>query len=105
MGRKKEFKVSKSFTITVKNVAWLEEECHKTDEKASVIMERLINEERRRNEAKKRQNTFYCPRCDDDKQIAIRGFANPIFNCTACGLDLTEDINKARVEQYEERYK
>ena len=46
MGRKKEFKVAKSFTITVKNVAWLEEQCYETGEKASVILERLISKER-----------------------------------------------------------
>ena len=36
MGRRKEFKVAKSFTITVKNIAWLEEQCYETGEKASV---------------------------------------------------------------------
>ena len=57
MGRKKEFKVAKSFTITVKNIAWLEEQCHETGDKASVIIERLINKERHRarDEKSKRQ--------------------------------------------------
>ena len=40
MGRRKEFKVAKSFTITVKNIAWLEEQCYETGDKASVIIER-----------------------------------------------------------------
>ena len=46
MGRRKEFKVAKSFTITVKNIAWLEEQCYETGEKASVIIEKLISRER-----------------------------------------------------------
>ena len=43
MGRRKEFKVAKSFTITVKNIAWLEEQVYETGDKASVIIERFSN--------------------------------------------------------------
>lgn len=97
MGRKKEFKVAKSFTITVKNIAWLEEECYKTGDKASVIIERLINKERQRVRARKQfDNTFYCPECDDHKVILVRGFAEPQYYCSVCGEDLTQDINKVR---------
>ena len=97
MGRKKEFKVAKSFTITVKNIAWLEEQCHETGDKASVIIERLINKERHRARAKKaKDNKFYCDVCDDKQQIIVRGFASPKFYCSVCGEDLTQDINKVR---------
>ena len=97
MGRKKEFKVAKSFTITVKNIAWLEEQCHETGDKASVIIERLINKERHRVRTRKQKdNTFYCPECEWNQPILVRGFADPQFSCSVCGKNLTEDINKVR---------
>tara|TARA_Y100000114_G_C11678696_1_gene287516 strand:+ start:460 stop:762 length:303 start_codon:yes stop_codon:yes gene_type:complete len=97
MGRKKEFKVAKSFTITVKNIAWLEERCHETGDKASVIIERLINKERHRARAQKQKDTtFYCLGCERKQQIIVRGFASPKFICSKCGWDLTKDINKYR---------
>jgi len=97
MGRKKEFKVAKSFTITVKNIAWLEEQCHETGDKASVIIERLINKERQRVRARKQSdNTFYCPECKWNQVIVVRGFAEPQYYCSVCGEDLTKDINKVR---------
>ena len=96
MGRKKEFKVAKSFTITVKNIAWLEEQCQETGDKASVIIERLINKERHRARARKQKDTtFFCPICECKQQIIVRGFASPKFICSKYAYDLTEDINKA----------
>tara|TARA_Y100000004_G_scaffold113689_1_gene127671 strand:- start:199 stop:495 length:297 start_codon:yes stop_codon:yes gene_type:complete len=97
MGRRKEFKVAKSFTITVKNIAWLEEQVYETGDKASVIIERLITKERHRDRAKKEQdNKFYCKSCADNQVILVRGFAKPKFFCSVCGDDLTQDINKVR---------
>ena len=94
MGRKKEFKVAKSFTITVKNIAWLEEECYETGEKASVILERLISKERIRAREKSDKNKFYCPKCEDKQKVIVHGFANQKYNCSVCGWDLTKYINK-----------
>jgi ribosomal protein S27E len=94
MGRKKEFKVAKSFTITVKNVAWLEEQCYETGEKASVILERLISKERIKEREKSDKNKFYCDACDDKQKIIVHGLTNPKFNCSVCGKDLTKPINK-----------
>ena len=95
MGRKKEFKVAKSFTITVKNVAWLEEQCYETGEKASVILERLISKERQRVREKHDYNKFYCPKCMCKQTVLVQGFGNPKYHCSVCSWNLTQDINKA----------
>ena len=62
MGRRKEFKVAKSFTITVKNIAWLEEQCYETGEKASVIIEKLISRERHKVREKHDKNKMVLQR-------------------------------------------
>tara|TARA_Y100001938_G_scaffold92565_1_gene126880 strand:+ start:403 stop:699 length:297 start_codon:yes stop_codon:yes gene_type:complete len=94
MGRKKEFKVAKSFTITVKNVAWLEEQCYETGEKASVILERLISKERQKIREKHDNNKFLCPKCMCKQTVLVQGFGNPKYHCSVCSWDLTKDINK-----------
>jgi peptide subunit release factor 1 (eRF1) len=94
MGRRKEFKVAKSFTITVKNIAWLEEQCHETGEKASVIIEKLITAERYKVRENDDRNKFYCPKCDCKQKITTKGFVKPKFYCSVCSLDLTVKINK-----------
>lgn len=96
MGRRKEFKVAKSFTITVKNIAWLEEQCYETGEKASVIIEKLISKERATARAKEDKNKWYCPTCEKNQTILVRGFTDPKFYCSVCALNLTKDINKYR---------
>ena len=94
MGRKKEFKVAKSFTITVKNVAWLEEQCYETGDKASVILERRISKERIKEREKSDKNKFYCDACEDKQKRIVHGLTNPKFNYRVCGTDLTKTINK-----------
>ena len=94
MGRRKEFKVAKSFTITVKNIAWLEEQCYETGEKASVIIEKLISRERQKVREKHDKNKWHCPKCDCKQTILARGLTDPIFNCSVCGLYLTKTISK-----------
>jgi hypothetical protein len=96
MGRRKEFKVAKSFTITVKNIAWLEEQCYETGEKASVIIEKLISKERQRVREKNDDNKWHCTKCKKNQKVLVTGFIDPKFNCSSCGLDLTKDINKYR---------
>ena len=96
MGRRKEFKVAKSFTITVKNIAWLEEQCYETGEKASVIIEKLITKERLKEREKSDKNKWYCTECKDDQTIIVKGFTNPKFFCSVCVTDLTKEINKYR---------
>ena len=96
MGRRKEFKVAKSFTITVKNIAWLEEQCYETGDKASVIIERLKSKERATVREKHDNNKWYCPKCEKNQKILVTGFTDPKFSCSVCALDLTKDINKYR---------
>ena len=96
MGRRKEFKVAKSFTITVKNIAWLEEQCYETGDKASVIIERLISKERAKVREKHDKNKWYCSDCQCKQKILVKGFTDPKFSCSVCALDLTKDINKYR---------
>tara|TARA_Y100000310_G_scaffold129862_1_gene129037 strand:+ start:147 stop:470 length:324 start_codon:yes stop_codon:yes gene_type:complete len=93
MGRRKEFKVAKSFTITVKNIAWLEEQCYETGEKASVIIEKLISRERHKVRESSDKNKFHCPKCDCKQKILVRGLTDPIFTCSVCGIDLTKTIS------------
>jgi len=94
MGRRKEFKVAKSFTITVKNIAWLEEQCYETGDKASVIIEKLITKERLKERENNEKNTWPCPKCKCNQKVLVQGLTKPKFNCSVCGLDLTEIINK-----------
>ena len=96
MGRRKEFKVAKSFTITVKNIAWLEEQCYETGDKASVIIERLISTERQKAREKHDDNKWHWPKCNCRQTIIVSGFGNPKYSCSVCLLDLTKDINKYR---------
>ena len=93
MGRRKEFKVAKSFTITVKNIAWLEEQCYETGEKASVIIERLISKERAKVRDKHDKNKWYCRECQCKQKILVKGFTDPKFSCSVCGVDLTKEIS------------
>ena len=95
MGRRKEFKVAKSFTITVKNIAWLEEQCYETGEKASVIIEKLISKERAKVRNKHDKNKWFCPTCEEKQTILARGLTDPRFNCSVCQLDLTTEISIA----------
>ena len=95
MGRRKEFKVAKSFTITVKNIAWLEEQCYETGEKASVIIEKLISRERHKVREKHDKNKWFCPTCETNQTILARGLTDPKFNCSVCRLDLTKEISIA----------
>jgi hypothetical protein len=95
MGRRKEFKVAKSFTITVKNIAWLEEQCYETGEKASVIIEKLISRERHKVREKHDKNKWHCSTCDKKQTILARGLTDPRFNCSVCQLDLTTEISIA----------
>ena len=44
MGRKNEFKATKSFTITMSELSWLAEYSERTNQKASVVVNKLIRE-------------------------------------------------------------
>ena len=63
-------KATKSFTITMSHLAWLDEYCIKTGKKMSAVIDELINEKRRHLEAK----------------------ANTQFWCTSCGTETDREL-------------
>ena len=63
-------KATKSFTITMSHLAWLDEYCIKTGKKMSAVIDELINEKRRHLEAKA-NTTFWCTSCgtETDREL------------------------------------
>ena len=93
MGRRKEFKVGKSFTLTIKTLGWMAEQCAEREMKASEWLERLICKERERlNEQKRRNNKYHCVGCNKDVILKVEGFVNQKFYCSECGKDHTEGV-------------
>jgi transposase-like protein len=93
MGRKQEFKVGKSFTLTIKTIGWLAEQCAEQDMKASEWLERLICKERERlYEKKKQDNKFHCVYCDKKVVLQVEGLVNQKYLCSECGKDHTAKV-------------
>ncbi len=90
MGRRKEFKVGKSFTLTIKTVGWIAEQCQERNMKASEWLERLICKERDRLKAKKQQKAkFYCVQCDKNVEL---NFTKDAYLCSECNEDHTLEV-------------
>jgi uncharacterized paraquat-inducible protein A len=66
MGRRNEFKVAKSFTICMAEIAWLAEYCERTKQKASVVVNKLLREAMVKDKTDPNRQTSgaSCDKCD-----------------------------------------
>ena len=66
MGRKNEFKATKSFTITMSELSWLAEYSDRTNQKASAVVNRLIREAMLKDKTDPNRDTTpaSCDTCD-----------------------------------------
>ena len=69
MGRDKEFKVGKSFTLGVSEIAWLAKYCHREKIKASEFMNKLLRSEMLKDKVAETKQAetheAYCKNCND----------------------------------------
>jgi len=98
MGRIKEFKVSRAFTIGIDQAKFLQVECERTGTKASTLINKWINEkmEGRVEEIRKVKGPeSYCTECSAYKEYITKSHAtrNPTWHCETCGTDKTQMIN------------
>jgi len=97
MGRIKEFKVGKAFTLGLDEITFLKVECERTGKKASYLINKWIREKMsiQVEEIRKvRGPEAYCTKC-----AAYREYIHPDillditqWVCETCGTDQTEKI-------------
>lgn len=94
MGRKAEFKATKSFTMGLQELGWLKEYSERKNEKASAIVNKLIrkamladNTEEKKKIA--RGPTVFCTGCMERKEFEQ---VENNWLCFDCGEDKTEVI-------------
>ena len=98
MGRKKEHVASKSFTIGLKELAFLSEEADRLDVKQSKLLTkyiRLVMLDHIEKEKVKHGPITWCTKCGDHREFGL--LAPPAKNkwvCTTCGDDKTELIRE-----------
>jgi len=92
MGRIKEFKVSKAFTIGIDEAQFLNVECSRQGMKASTLINKWIREKMEGRVEEVRQvkgPEAYCSPCSGYKEFFKDG---PHWVCDGCGIDKTELI-------------
>jgi len=95
MGRIKEFKVGKAFTLGLDEITFLKVECERTGSKASYLINKWIREKMRgeiEEIRKVRGPTSYCTICAGHKEY-IKHPDSITWHCEKCGEDKTELIN------------
>ena len=98
MGRIKEFKVSKAFTIGIDEAKFLQVECERTGSKASALINKYIREQMSMQveEIRKvRGPESYCTKCAAYKEyVKVQdGSQYPVeWHCVTCDDDKTELI-------------
>ena len=78
-------KTTKSFTITVSNLAWLDEYCTRGNKKMSAVIDGLINDLRKQLENRK-SIQYWCTSCGTDTDRI------PIDDKPACAVCKTVDV-------------
>ena len=95
MGRPKEFKVAKSFTLGIAECAWLAKHCHKEKIKASEFMNSLLRSKMLKDkEAEVKQSEThpaYCKHCNDWEPHSIDMICTP---CNKLNQELKDRIDK-----------
>ena len=77
-------KATKSFTLTMSTLAWLDEYCIKTGKKMSAVIDQLINDKRKQLESKA-TNKFWCTSCSKETEREI--IDNKQYCVDYCALD------------------
>ena len=94
MGRKPEFKATKSFTMGLRELAWLKEYSERRNEKASAIVNKLIRtamleDDHEEKERKLRGPIAYCTGCSKQREFEQ---VKDRWLCFECGEDKTEVV-------------
>jgi len=110
MGRKPEFKATKSFTMGLRELAWLKEYSERRNEKASAIVNKLIREAmledvHTETERKLRGPIAYCTGCSKQREFEqVQHDDQVSWLCFECGEDKTEVV-EYYIKQNERRRK
>jgi len=97
MGRKKEFVASKSFTLGLQELLYMEKKCNEQKIKASKFINRLLRRAMLADQKKEEQRhgpITYCTTCVQYKEFEYTE-DNDGYNwsCTVCGDDKTKVID------------
>ena len=93
MGRKNEFKVSKAFTLSIEEVAYLKMESERRDMNASQFVNRLIRKamlKARGEEQRERKPAGQCHKCGERRGYDL---VNNEWLCEVCQTEKTEFIS------------
>jgi len=104
MGRRKEWKASKSFTLGIQEIAFMEEHCYELNIKGSEYVNKLIRKEMLQAQDKERQEhgpINWCTACGDNREYEAK---KNKWLCKECGDDKTEVI-KYLIEQQSAKLK
>ena len=96
MGRIKEFKVGKAFTLGLDEITFLKVECERTGSKASYLINKWIREKMRgqiEEIRKVKGPESYCNNCQAYKEYIRDGQLNLSWLCETCGDNKTDLIN------------
>ncbi len=94
MGRKKEFVATKSFTIGLQELVYLEKICNEKDMKASKFINRLLRKAMLVDMEKEKQKhgpITYCTGCNEYKEFEYME-DEKAWTCIVCGDDKTQVI-------------
>ena len=94
MGRKPEFKATKSFTLGLRELSWLNEYCQRNNIKASAHVSKLIRnamleDDHEEKERKLRGPIAYCTGCSKQREFES---VKDKWLCFECGEDKTEVV-------------
>ena len=106
MGRKPEFKATKSFTMGLRELAWLKEYSERNKVKASALVNKLIRtamleDTHEEKERKLRGPIAYCTGCSQQREFEQ---VKDNWLCFECGEDKTEVV-EYYIKQNERRRK
>jgi len=93
MGRKKEFVASKSFTLGLQELLYMEKECNEQKIKASKFINRLLRRAMLADQKKEEQRhgpITYCTTCVEYKEFEQKDGKE--WLCVVCGDDKTKVI-------------
>ena len=93
MGRKKEFVASKSFTLGLQELLYMEKKCNEQKIKASKFINRLLRKAMHADLEKEKQQhgpITYCTGCNEYKEFEQK--EGKEWTCIVCGDDKTQVI-------------
>ena len=93
MGRKKELVASKSFTLGLQELVYLEKVCNEKNIKASKFINRLLRKAMLKDLEKEKQKhgpITYCTGCNEYKEFEQK--EGEAWTCIVCGDDKTQVI-------------